>query len=68
MKLLHTLIDTVTCNLRIAHSALKTGVEKSQCNIKDYFYRAFQNPHDSPTRREDYKSPTGSITKLLKSL
>lgn len=54
------LIDIGSCNLHIVHGALKTGTEKTGWNLKGILKGAFQLLKDSPARREDYVSITGS--------
>ena len=56
----HELIDIGSCGLHIIHGAFKTGAEKTDWNIKQTMKGAFQMFHDSPARREDYESITGS--------
>ena len=55
----HELIFVGTCGLLVIHGAFKTGAESTDWKIKKILKSAFQILHDSPARREDYKSITG---------
>ena len=57
---LHQLINIGSCVLHIIHSAFKTGVEKADWCIKNTLKGSFQILHDTPARRSDYSSITGS--------
>ena len=57
---LHQLINIGSCGLHIIHSAFKTGVEKTDWCIKNTLKGSFQIMHDTPARRSDYPSITGS--------
>ena len=56
----HQLINIGSCGLHTIHGALKTGAEKANWKIKETLKEAFQVLHDTPARREDYESVTGS--------
>ena len=56
----HRLIDIGSCSLHIVHGALRAGVEQSQWELKKFLKGAFTVFHNSPARREDYESVTGS--------
>ena len=58
---LHALIEIGSCGLHIIHGAFKSGAEMTNWNIKQVLKGAFQILHDTPARREDYESVTGSI-------
>ena len=53
---LYSLINIGTCNLHIIHGSLQTG-ESLSGNIMNSAHRIL---HNSPARREDYASVTGS--------
>ena len=55
----HELIFIGTCGLHVIHEAFKTGAESIDWKMKKMLKAAFQILHDSPARREDYKSTTG---------
>ena len=57
---LHQLINISSCGLYIIHSSFKTGIEVTDWNIKATAKGAFQILHDSPARRADYISVSGS--------
>ena len=54
------LIDIGSCSLHIIHGAFKTGVESTDWVIKKTFKGCFTLIHNSPARRSDYISITGS--------
>ena len=54
------LIDIRSCSLHTIHGAFKTGVESTDWEIKKTFNGCFTLLHDSPARRSDYTSITGS--------
>ena len=55
-----SLIDIGSCSLHVVHGALRTGVQKTKWSI-DGILRALYNLfNDSPAKREDYKTITGS--------
>ena len=56
----HSLVDIGSCCLHIVHGAFKTGAEKSEWGLKKFLKAAYTILHDSPARREDYESVTGS--------
>lgn len=56
----HSLIDIGSCNLHIIHGSLVTGEKESGWGLKKVLKGAYQIFHDSPARREDYESITGS--------
>ena len=55
----HKLIFIGTCGLHVIHGAFKTGAESADWKMKKILKAAFQILHDSPAKREDYKSITG---------
>ena len=57
---LHQLINIGSCGLHVIHGAFKSDAEATNWNIKKVLQSAFQILHDSPARREDYESVTGS--------
>ena len=58
-------IDIGSCPLHTIHGAFKTGVESTDWEIKKPFKGCFTLLHDSPARRSDYTSITGSTVFLL---
>ena len=55
-----SLIDIGSCSLHVVHGAFRTGVQKTKWSI-DGILRALYNLfNDSPAKREDYKTITGS--------
>jgi hypothetical protein len=56
------LIDIGSCSLHIIHGAFQTGATKSSWNVKKILKSTWQILHDSPARREDYETVTGSTT------
>ena len=54
------LVNIGSCSLHIIHSAFKTGAESTNWAIKSTFKGAFHFLHDTPARRNDYISVTGS--------
>ena len=56
----HFLVDIGSCSLHIVQDAFKTGAEKSEWGLKKFLKAAYTILHDSPARREDYESVTGS--------
>ena len=58
----HSLIDIGSCSLHVVHGSLKTGEEASDWKLKKIMKSAYYILHDSPARREDYASSTGSNT------
>ena len=61
---LHSLINIITCNLHIAH-ALQTGECASGWGLKNIMKSDHRILHNSPARREDYASVTGSSIYLF---
>lgn len=54
------LINIGSCNLHVVHGAFKTGAEFTDWNIKQILKGAFQVLKDTPARREDFISVTGT--------
>ena len=54
------LINIGVCGLHLNHGALKTGIEKTDWDIKKIMKGSFHVLHDTPARRSDYSSVTGS--------
>lgn len=55
-----SLIDIGSCSLHVVRGAFRTGVQKTKWSI-DGILRALYNLfNDSPAKREDYKTITGS--------
>ena len=57
---LSKLINVGSCNLHVVHGALKSATEATGWNLKSIMKSSFQVLKDSPARREDYISITGS--------
>ena len=57
---LHQLIDISSCGLHIIHGAFKTGAESTQWELKEIRKGCFRTLYDTPARRDDYISVTGS--------
>ena len=56
----HQLINIGSCGLHIINDAFKIGAEKPDWRMKKILNGAFQILHDSPARREDFLTITGS--------
>ena len=56
----HRLMNIWSCGLNTIHDAFNTGFEKSTWKIENIIKGAYYVFHDSPTRREDYTTKTGS--------
>ena len=59
---LSPLIDIGTCPLHIINGAFQTGAEHCGWTIKKTLKGIWQLFHDSPARRDDYETLTGSVT------
>ena len=55
------LVNIGSCSLHIVHGAFKSGAGSTDWNLKATLKGAFQFLHDTPARREDYTSITGSV-------
>ena len=53
-------IDIGTCGLHIIHGTFTSGFEATRWSMKDLLKGCFQIVHDTPARRADYISITGS--------
>ena len=58
----HKLIDIGICSLHCIHGAFKTGEKKSEFGVSTVLKGSYYLLHDTPARREDYESVTGSST------
>ena len=56
----HSLADIGTCSLHSLHGSIKTGEIASKWGLKKIMKSAYTIMHDSPARREDYASVSGS--------
>ena len=56
----HALVNIGTCGLHTIHGAFRNGAQKSDWNIKKVLKGSYILLHDSPARRDDYQSVTGS--------
>ena len=63
--LLHSLINIGICNLHIVHGSFQTGESASRWGLKNIIKSAHWILHNSPPRREDYASVTGSSIYLF---
>ena len=54
------LLDIRTCGLHTLHGSFKTGIEKSEWEMKSLMKASFNLLHDSPARWDDYESVTKS--------
>ena len=59
-NMVHSLIDVGSCSAHIVNGSFKTGAEKTGWNLKALLKGSFQILHDTPARREDYETVTGS--------
>ena len=57
---MNPLINLGSCGLHILHGAFKSGIEATDWGIKATMKGCFQLLHDSPARRADFVSVTGS--------
>ena len=57
---LHMLINIGSCNLHVVNGAFKRGGESSNCKLKEVLKASYQILKDTPARREDYLTITGS--------
>ena len=54
------LLDIKTCGLHTRHESFKTGIEKSEWEMKSLMKASFNILHDSPAGRNDKESVTKS--------
>ena len=59
---LNPLIAIGSCGIHIMHGAFKTGAESTSWDVKSVLKGSYQILHDTPARRDDYTSITGSET------
>ena len=59
------LLDVGTCDLHTYHGSFKTGIEKSEGEMKSLIKASFNILHDSPARRDDYENVRKSSEFLL---
>ena len=59
-SVLPKLINIGSCNLNAVHGALKSSAESTGWNLKKFINGAYYLFKDSPARRQDYISITGS--------
>ena len=59
-KIIQTSINIGSCRLHTTHGSFKTGIEVTDWNIKATAKGDFQILRDSPARRADYISVSGS--------
>ena len=57
---LSKLLNIGSCNLHIVHNAFQIGTEATEWKLKAIMKASFQILEDSPARREDFVSITGS--------
>ena len=58
------LLDIGTCNLHTLHLAFKHGAKETGWDLQKIMKAAYITLHDTPARREDYKTETGSTAGL----
>ena len=58
----HSLADVSSCSLHIVHGAFRTSAEKSEWALKKLLKGAYMILHNTPARRKDCESVTGSST------
>ena len=56
----HELINMGSCGLHTIHGAFKTGAESISWKIRKTLHGSYQILHDSPARRDDFKTITTS--------
>ena len=56
----HSIIDIGTSSLHTVHRSVKTAIDKSNVKIEETLKGGFQLLHNSPAKREDYGSVSGS--------
>ena len=54
------LLDIGTCGVHTLHGSFKTGIEKSEWEMKSLMKASFNILHDSSARQDDYESVTKS--------
>ncbi|XP_020905415.1 uncharacterized protein LOC110243629 [Exaiptasia diaphana] len=57
---LPSLLDLGTCGLHIAHRAFQVGAKSTDWNLDQYLLKEYKLFKDSPARREDFVTYTGS--------
>ena len=57
----HSLIDIGVCSSQFIHGAFRTGAEASGWKLKSTLKGSYKIINDTPIRREDYTSITGSV-------
>ena len=60
------LIDIGSCGLHTVQGAFKCGAQSTWWKLKEILSGSYQILHDSPTRRDDYRSVNDSVIYLLK--
>jgi hypothetical protein len=58
----HSLVNIGSCCLHVINGSFARGVEKSEWGLKKLLKGAYHLLHNTPARREDYESLTGSST------
>ena len=56
----HSLVNIGTCSLHTVHGSFRSGVAATGWGIKKVLKGAYYVLHNSPARREDYESQSGS--------
>jgi len=64
----HSLVDIGSCCLHVINGSFARGAEKSEWSLKKLLKGAYHLLHNTPARREDYESLTGSFNLALKFL
>ena len=60
------LVDIGSCGLHVVHNSFKAGFEATSWDMKSFLCALYRIFHESPARREDYTSITGSVIFPLK--
>ena len=56
----HSLVNIGTCSWHVVHGSFKNGETSTQWGLKKVLKAAYYILHDSPARRDDYNSISGS--------
>ena len=56
----HELTNIRSCGIHTIHGAFKTGAKSTSWNIRKTSHGSYQILHDSPTRRDHFKTITTS--------
>ena len=59
------LVDIGSCGLHTIHNTFKAGMQSTDWMLKEVLNNAYHILHDSPARRDDYQTVTGSSVSPL---